>query len=233
MGWPIRTVERGTRPLAYSVAGEGLPLLLPLCNLNWFDFCNLDELARRRRVIVASPFGFGRSGRDIAGTYVADDFIEDLLFVCDLADADRFSVFGYSLTAAIAARLASVSDRVTAVVAGGFPLLGSYQAVSDGVAEHLREEPGVVEQLWEQFDARAVAALYRSIANLPAGDLVDSRTCPMHAFWGDDDQVLRGFDTSSDLRSELAARGVDVTTVGGADHDSLLLQLDAVLATVP
>jgi pimeloyl-ACP methyl ester carboxylesterase len=215
------------------VAGEGFPLLLPLCNLNWFDFCNLDELARRRRVIVASPFGFGRSGRDVAGNYAESDFLEDLLFVCDLADAGRFSVFGYSMTAAIAARLASVSDRVAAVVAGGFPLLGSYQAVHDGVAKHVREEPGIIEQLWDQFDVRAAVALYQTIANLPAGDLVDRRTCSMHAFWGGDDEVLRGFDTSPDLRADLEERGVAVTTVDGADHDSVLLQLDAVLATVP
>ena len=61
--------------------------------------------------------------------YSGDLLVNDLLAVCDRLGLEAFSVLGYSLTAAIAGWLGSASPRVQALVLGGFPLLGSYEAV--------------------------------------------------------------------------------------------------------
>jgi pimeloyl-ACP methyl ester carboxylesterase len=228
MGWPLERSDRSGRTLVYAVEGAGPWLLVPWCNVNWFDFSDLAALTHGHRVIVASPLGFGSSGRSAPAGYGMDVFVDDLLHVCTVAGADEFDVFGYSLTGALAARLACRSDRVECAVVGGFPLLGSYAAVRDDV-ERLVGDPEVAAGVADTFDPAAALALYRDLAELPDGDLVDRRHCPMAAFWGEDDLVLQGFDASGDLDGELRARGVQVAPMPGLGHDDVLLHLDDVL----
>jgi pimeloyl-ACP methyl ester carboxylesterase len=231
MGWPLEGTDRRGRTLAYAVEGSGPWLVVPWCNVNWFDFSDLGVLTRGHRVIVASPLGFGSSGRSSAAAYGMDLFVDDLLHVCAVAGADRFDVFGYSLTGALAARLACLSDRVECAVVGGFPLLGSYAAVREDV-ERLVGDPEVAAGVADTFDPAAALALYRDLAELPDGDLVDRRRCRMAAFWGEDDAVLQGFDSSGNLDGELRARDVQVTPMPGLGHDDMLLHLDDVLGHV-
>lgn len=227
----MERVERSGRTLAYSVAGSGPWLVIPWCNIAWFDFTDLTEITRRHTVVVASPFGFGHSGRSDNGSdYSGDDLVDDLLHVCEVVGADEFAVFGYSFSGALAAWMACSSDRVTCAVAGGFPLLGSYAAVRDEV-ERLIRDPVMVSQVSTSFDPRAAASFYRDLAERRDGDLVERRRCPMMTFWGEDDVVLQAFDTTRDLRRELEARGVRVVTLDGLGHDDVLLHLDPVLET--
>lgn len=227
MQWASEQRDRRGRSLSYSVGGAGPWLLLPWCNVAWFDFSDLAALTRQHSVIVASPYGFGPSGRSPTAAYTADGLIDDLLHICDIVGADEFAVVGYSLTGAVAARLACTSPRVTAAVAGGFPLLGSYVAVRDEV-EGLIDDAAVVAQVAEGFDPAAALAFYRALAELPDGDLVEQCPCPMMAFWGDRDAVLHGFNSAGDLVRELHARGVAVETISGLGHDDVLLHLDEI-----
>ncbi|MBV9614990.1 MAG: alpha/beta hydrolase, partial [Ktedonobacteraceae bacterium] len=50
--------------------------------------------------------------------------VSDLLAIADAAGADRFAYYGYSWLALIGLQLAIRSDRLTALVMGGFPPLG-------------------------------------------------------------------------------------------------------------
>ncbi len=231
MGWALEHIDRDGRMLTFAVEGAGPWLLLPRCNVEWSDFSDLRVLTRRHTVIVASPLGFGPSGRATPGAYGLDELEADLLHVCRVVGAERFDVFGYSLTGALAASLACASDRVSAVMAGGFPLLGSYAAVRED-AEGLAADPQFVAGLAGSFDPEAVVAVYRGIAARPDGDLVDRRRCRMAACWGTDDTVLGAFDASADLAAELTARGVHALPMDGLGHDSLLLHLDDVLRSV-
>ena len=90
--------------------------------------------------------------------YDAQMLFDDLLAVCDRVGLGGFSVLGYSLTAAMAASLARASDRVDALVAGGFPLLGSYERVLRRAQRMRRIFPIPL------FDARAVLAFSRYLA---------------------------------------------------------------------
>jgi pimeloyl-ACP methyl ester carboxylesterase len=228
VGWPLERIDRSGRALTFAVEGVGPWLLLPWCNINWLDFSDLGVLTREHTVILASPLGFAGSGRAESGAYELDDLVEDLVHVCRTIGAERFDVFGYSLTGALAASLACASDRVSSVMAGGFPLLGSYGAVRDD-AERLVADPQFVAGISGTFDPEAVVAVYRGIAAGQDGHLVDRRRCRMAACWGADDTVLRSFDSSADLAGELTGRGVHVVRMDGLGHDTLLLHLDDVL----
>jgi pimeloyl-ACP methyl ester carboxylesterase len=119
--------------LQYTLRGSGPGLLVPVCNFPWLDMPYFDALAKHFTVVAASPRGYQASTR-LAETesYSGELLVRDLLAICDGVGLERFSVLGYSLTAAMAAQLARESSRVDAVVAGGFPLLGSYARVQLG-----------------------------------------------------------------------------------------------------
>src|SRR6202035_3835745 len=142
----------------------------------WPEMPYFSRLCEHFTVVLASPRGYQRSSR-LTGDqlYDATTIVRDLLTVCDAVGLRRFSVLGYSLTAAMAAWLARSTLRVDAVVAGGFPLLGSYEAVRRGAerdAAGLTAGDAQAASLLEQFDSRAVLSFYRALAELPDGVLV-------------------------------------------------------------
>lgn len=220
-----KVVEAESGGLTFATLGAGRGLLVPWCNLPWPELPLIDRLAESYRVVLASPRGYQQSSRLGAGEeYCAADTVQDLLDVCDAVGLDEFSVFGYSLSAAVGAWLACTSSRVTHAVLGGFPLLGSYRLVSESAerdAEQLQADPG--------FDSRAALAFYRELADLPDGALVDHRRCRLHAFWGSDDTVLQTFNGERDLANALAGRGVDASVIDGADHLTTLFDTAGVM----
>src|SRR5690242_20697478 len=103
--------------LAYSVQGRGAGLLVPLCNFDWSGTSAVQALAEHFTVVVAAPRGYSSSTWLADGAYDTATACEDLLAVCRAVGLERTSLIGYSLTAALALRLAAHSDRVDAVVA--------------------------------------------------------------------------------------------------------------------
>jgi pimeloyl-ACP methyl ester carboxylesterase len=225
---PMQSIPVDSGTLAFTTRGSGPALLVPWCNLPWPELPVVERLAERYQVVMASPRGYQSSSRLAPGEeYRAETSADEVLAVCDALGVGEFSVLGYSLSAVLAGRLACTSARVTRAALGGFPLLGSYARVLQSAerdAEQLTDDPG--------FDPRAALALYRDLAELPDGALVDDRHCPMHAFWGSNDTILRGFDVESDLVRALAARGVGASVVAGADHVTTLLDADAITSAL-
>ena len=222
--------------LQYSVRGSGPGLLVPVCNFPWLDTPFLDVLAERFTVVAASPRGFQGSTRLPASEgYRPEVLATDLLAVCDGAGLDRFSVLGYSLTAAMAAWLARVSARVNAVVVGGFPLLGSYERVllsAERDADALLADDDAAASIQSDFDVRAALSFYRELAALPDGALVTDVGCPMFAFWGTRDDILWSFNVAPDFAHALAARGVATHAVVGGDHAATILRFDEIVGDV-
>jgi pimeloyl-ACP methyl ester carboxylesterase len=222
--------------LQYTVRGSGPGLLVPVCNFPWLDMPYIDELAEHFTVVAASPRGYQASTR-LAATesYTSELLVTDLLTICDAVGLERFSVLGYSLTAAIAAQLACASSRVDAVVAGGFPLLGSYARVQLGAerdAAAMTSDPERAAALAMDFDTRAALAFYRDLARVADGALVSEVTCPMFAFWGTDDEILWSFNIEPDFGHGLADRGVATHPVVGLDHAGTILQFDRIVGDV-
>lgn len=225
MGGSVEFLETGAVSLAFVTRGRGPGLLVPWCNMPWPELPTIERLAERYRVVMAGPRGYQRSTRPThSQEYSAATHVDDLLAVCDAVGLDEFFVLGYSLSAAITGWLTRITSRAQGVVVGGFPLLGSYASVltsAEHDAEQLVGDPG--------FDPRAALAFYRDLAELPDGTLVDERRCPMTAFWGGDDAVLRGFNTEPDLEDALRARGVEVLVLDGADHLTAALDCGAIV----
>jgi len=223
-----RTVVVDAGEVAFATCGSGPALLVPWCNVPWPDLPVVDRLAQQYLVVLASPRGYQYSSRLSSDQdYGMETSAHDLIAVCDALGAAEFAVLGYSLTAVLAGWLACTSSRVTFAVLGGFPLLGSYARVSRAAERdvaQLSTDPG--------FDTRAALALYRDLAELPDGRLIDDRRCPVHVFWGSADTVLQGFDVTAGLEDALTARGVSTSIVDGADHVTTLLDTDAIIRAV-
>jgi pimeloyl-ACP methyl ester carboxylesterase len=227
-----RSLDVGGASLAYTVTGSGPGLLVPWCNFSWNDTAYVDMLAGAFTVVVAAPCGYAASTWLHDGSYRAARVNDDLLAVCDAVGLSRFAVFGYSLTAAVSLRLAAVSDRVEAVVAGGFPLFADLSTLQADV----RERTGAPDADRERelsaqlgFDVRAARAFYDELATLPPGALVDDLACPLLTFWGSDDEVIDGFEGIDHLEAGLRARAVAHRVVAGTDHSGTLLSLDRLL----
>jgi pimeloyl-ACP methyl ester carboxylesterase len=222
----------GAVSLRYAIRGSGPGLLVPLCNFPWLDMPFMDDLAAEFTVATVSPRGYqGSTWLPEADRYDNGMVVADLLAVCDEIGFERFSVLGYSLTGAMAAWLARATPRVDAIVAGGFPLLGSYQRVLTGVTRDVAAmSPEAASAVG--FDPRAALAFYRELADLRDGALVDEVPCPMFTFWGTEDEILHEFNTEPDLDAALAARGVATQPMADRDHAGAILGFGAIVGRV-
>jgi len=128
--------------------------------------------------------------------YRVADLASDLVAVMEAAGFERFSVFGYSFTGGFAPWLAYLTDRVDAVVSGGFPIVGDYSWQYPDIllrSEAAKSDPAAWLELTSLFDNRAALGSYRELSELPPDFLVDSLPCPLFAFWGEDDEeIARG-----------------------------------------
>ena len=205
---------------------------MPWCNFPWLDTSVVGVLAERFTVVVASPRGYAQSTRLSDRPYRPEMLAEDLLAICSAAGFERFSIFGYSLTAAIASWLAVETGLVDAVVAGGFPLLGSYGRLLDDVeakVAEVRADERARSSMDDDFDVSALLAFYQHLATLPDGALVDRLPCPMLSFCGDHDEVVGSFGIGvPDLGVGLKSRGVDFLVLTNLDHLGTLLNLSQV-----
>jgi pimeloyl-ACP methyl ester carboxylesterase len=213
--------------VAYRSLGSGPAVLIPWCNLAWPDLPVVPRLAERHHVILACPLGYQASTRlDETAEYGAARAVTDLLAVCDALGIEEFAVLGYSLTAAIAGWLATVTPRATRAVLGGFPLLGNYQRVLEGVGADTAALPADLG-----FDPRAAVSFYRDLAGRRDGALVTDARCPIRTFVGADDEIIRRFAPGPDPVTDLA-EATDCEVIEGADHVSAVFATDAILRAV-
>jgi len=231
----MATLTRDGLDLHYEVSGSGPVLLLTEANFPW-DHLDVGLLAGRFTVVTASPRGFAASSRLAAGAdYCVADLAGDLLAVMHAAGFERFSVFGYSFTGALAPWLARLTGRVDAVVSGGFPILGDYSAIDPEVqrrTEAARSDPVAWSYLTSRFDDRAALRFYRELSGLPPDFLADDLPCPLFAFWGDDDEEIAAAGGGQVLASGLDRRGVKHVSFPGYDHEGMLTNINDAIPSV-
>ncbi|MFG1704955.1 alpha/beta fold hydrolase [Nonomuraea sp. M3C6] len=179
-------------------------------------------------------------------TLTPDNVAADLLAVADAAGAGRFAYYGYSWLALSGLQLAVRSDRVSALVMGGFPAYaGPYKEMLQvTMATHaMATEPRqATPQAAEEYDwssaevttteeqARQFVTLYQALQGFD--DRAVRLSCPRLCFAGSADEIdyderwggVRVSIAGPLVRhgAELAALGWDVAVLDGLDHMSAM-----------
>jgi pimeloyl-ACP methyl ester carboxylesterase len=145
-------------------------------------------------------------------TLTPDNVASDLLAVADAADADRFAYYGYSWLALAGLQLAIRTDRLSALVMGGFPPIGGpyMQMLAVTTATHAMASPASApspqpsaeppdepagEPDWSQVEVSLTEAQTRQFVTLY--------------------QALQGFD---DVAAQAQIRCPRLCFVGSADE---------------
>src|SRR6266699_6901767 len=125
----------------------------------------------------------------------------DLLAVADAAGADRFAYYGYSWLAMIGLQLAIRTDRLWALIMGGFPPLnGPYEEMfrvttaTYEMASGARATPSADESEWSGMalsrdQTRQFVTLYQVLQGFDDRTAQARLTCPRLCFVGSKDEI--------------------------------------------
>ena len=169
----------------------------------------------------------GRS-RDIApDALTADRVCADLLRVADAAGFDRFAYCGYSWGGAVGLQLASRTNRLTALVIGGWPPLNApYANILEASRRKIGNvEPGSMAVLRNADQYRQWSYFYASMKGWPEADAVHSITCPKMVFYGARGDLIEAglpVNIASIIRTsrvELARQGWEVLEFADYGHE--------------
>jgi pimeloyl-ACP methyl ester carboxylesterase len=164
----------------------------------------------------------------------------DLLAVADAAGAERFAYYGYSWLAMIGLQLAIRTNRLSALIMGGFPPLnGPYEemlrvtTVAYEMASGARPMPSADESEWSGISlsrdqTRQFVTLYQALQGFDDRAAQARLTCPRLCFigskdeiqytksWGDVHVSLAGPVVRG--QAHLSELGWDVQVLDGLDH---------------
>jgi pimeloyl-ACP methyl ester carboxylesterase len=221
----------------YDVQGQGQPLLigLPLMASLTQIFGSemqdvldgyLDRLTDRYRVLRVDYPSIGGS-RDIAPQdLTADRVCADLLAVATAAGFDRFAYWGYSWGAAAGLQLASRTDRLTALVLGGWPPLGApYKEILQ--ATRLKQpdpEPSSLKILRSKQQYRQWETYYTSMLSWCEGESVARIRIPKMIFFGGEGDLveagvpIRIASIIREQRTTLEGQGWEICELADQDH---------------
>lgn len=216
----------------YEVHGEGIPLLLgmPIMATPYFGDPELallkgylGRLTDRYRVLVMdypkiAP-DIGKGEMVPANELTVDRVCADMLDVADAAGFERFAWWGYSMGGVMGLQLAARSDRVSALVCGGWPPLGGqYQDMLEFFIR-MKSYPNLPAPV-DQY-----VTLFQSLVDSPNEQAIKRIACPKMAFCGAEDQkeyyggTYKIAPTLRERRAELEQLGWQVTEFPGRDHD--------------
>src|SRR6266704_3118578 len=164
----------------------------------------------------------------------------DLLAVADAAGAARFAYYGYSWLALIGLQLAIRTDRLSALIIGGFPPLnGPYEEMlrvttaTYEMASGVRPMPSADESEWSGMalsrdQTRQFVTLYQALQGFDDQAAQAQITCPRLCFVGSADEIQYdqhwGNVTVSlagpivQGQAQLSDLGWDVQVLDGLDH---------------
>lgn len=262
MAETVEAVLHDGSHLSVTVHGRGPALLLPVRTApfepaeaetvrRWGGDPDLGPalvrgLSVSNRVIAADYEGH-RMAHPAAETLTPDHLAADLLAIADAAGAGEFGYYGYSWLALSGLQLSLRTDRLRALVMGGYPPLdGPYQSMlavtraahamstqppdpsSVPVAE---AEPGDWDSVSVQTteaQTRQFVTLYEALQDFDDSAAAVPGDLPRLAFAGADDQIdyspqwggvqVRIGEPLAKHKEELIAAGWDVQVLPGLDH---------------
>lgn len=179
-------------------------------------------------------------GKPKPETLTPANTVADLLTVADTAGADRFAYYGYSWLAVIGLQLAIRTDRLSALIMGGFPPLnGPYaEMLYITTAANEMASAAQISQTPDESEWSSVAmskdqtqqfvTLYQALQGFDDRAAQARITCPRLCFVGSEDEIQYGKrwgDVHVSLagpivhgRAQLKDLGWDVRVLDGLDH---------------
>jgi pimeloyl-ACP methyl ester carboxylesterase len=172
----------------------------------------LDGLSDRYRVILLDY----PTGREDAMSFTPDRVSNEMLAVADAVDAERFAWFGFSWGAVVGLQLAARTNRLAALVCGGWPPIAAPYAATLRASETLAARIPEVQPM---------VTYYRALQDWPEREVVAKFAIPRLTFAGTDDVMGAPGSTVSigltiaEHREELERIGWIVRLVERAGHD--------------
>ncbi|QMW23788.1 alpha/beta fold hydrolase [Sandaracinobacteroides saxicola] len=195
-------------------------------------------LKDRFSLILIDYPSIGQS-RDIAPEdLTADRVCADLLRVATAAGHDRFAYWGYSWSGAVGLQLAARTDRLSALVIGGWPPLGGpYANLLDASRRKIGHvEPGSRIILRSDDQYRQWSCYYQSMIDWDEASSVAAIGCPRFGYFGGNGDLVEAglaVNIASAFRANrarLEAMGWDIVEFSGRGHD---VCMDATLVVPP
>jgi pimeloyl-ACP methyl ester carboxylesterase len=216
-------------PIDIQIHGSGPTILMhPLPAYPGFDAQTLDLKARLDEALIPSLSDryrlvmFEYPGDPKPDTLTPANVVSDLLAIADAAEADRFAWCGYSWTAVIGLQLAIATERMTALICGGWPPLDAPYAGVLEVVMNAREYEGPLQSasaaLFQQFIT--FYGPMQEFDDLPIRQLTHPRLCVA----GSADNMY-GIGLGAQIigqRTKLEELGWDVRIVDDLDHMEVL-----------
>ena len=215
----IATTPSGTN-VEFNRAGAGPAVVVIAANFSASDAGYMDALTPRFTVVEVSPRGYRGSFRPSEDAeFRLEDLREDIEAAADACEIQRFSVWGYSLTAGMALYVATTSTRVDALVAGGFPVVTplAYQMTAAYFRNVWAAGPGDPDL---PFRPATVLRYYEAMAEWLANADLSHLPARRIAYFGTKDSVLGMLDGFEDNVKRLRSHGFTVRAFDGLDHDA-------------
>lgn len=196
--------------------------------------------------VVAADYEGHRMAHPAPDTLTPANVTADLLAIADAAGADRFGYYGYSWLALCGLQLAIRTNRLWALVMGGFPPLdGPYKRMlavtlaahlmASGPAQPTPVDPAAEPGDWDaapmqasEPQTRQFLTLYEALQGFDDSAAAVARGLPRLAFAGAADEIVYGprwgnvevriGPSLAAHERELTAAGWDVQVVPGLDH---------------
>ena len=173
-------------------------------------------------------------------TLTPTNVANDMLAIADAAETDTFAYYGYSWLAMVGLQLAIRTDRLSALIMGGFPPLnGPYKEmlvvthVTYEMATGERSIPSAEESEWSGMSlavdqTRQFVTLYQALQGFDDQAVQTQLACPRLCFVGSKDEIQydkNWGDVTVHLaepiiqeKAQLSALGWDVKVLDGLDH---------------
>jgi pimeloyl-ACP methyl ester carboxylesterase len=219
-GAPIEIRIHGTGPTLLMHALPAYPGLdAPSLEIkSRVDPALVDALSGRYRLVMSDYPGQAKPD-----TLTPENVVKDLLAIADAADAERFAWCGYSWTAVIGLQLAIASDRLTALLCGGWPPINAPYDVTLRISR----QPAGVD--WPMTSAppathQQFVTFYTPLQDFDDRAAQERITCPRLCFAGSADDIAgSGIGRIIlETREELERWGWDVHIIDGLDHMQVL-----------